>query len=179
VKCLGLIKDLVVSLSQIPAKNMVMDVVVVDIPPKFGMLSRSWDEKLKGTLQMDMSYATIPVFSQDRRLYREILLKYMVSIKSQPNNCPIYSVENGTGSYIFFNDCFEEEVIKIDRTIKDKHDQQVEEILDQQNSAENEIWNMRFDGAINREGEGVDVWINPPKLGTKLFLLQDLFRLHK
>jgi hypothetical protein len=72
VKCLGLIKDLVVSLAQIPAKNMVMDVVVADIPPKFGMLlSRSWAAKLKGTLQMDMSYATIPVFGQDRRLYRE------------------------------------------------------------------------------------------------------------
>jgi hypothetical protein len=63
VKCLGLIKDLVVSLSQIPSNNLVMDVVVVDIPPKFGMLlSRSWATKLKGTLQMDMSYATIPVF---------------------------------------------------------------------------------------------------------------------
>jgi hypothetical protein len=49
-KCLGLIKDLVVSLAQIPSKNMVMDVVVVDIPPKFGMLlSRSWVAKLKGT----------------------------------------------------------------------------------------------------------------------------------
>jgi hypothetical protein len=80
VKCLGLIKDLVVSLAQIPTKNMVMDVVVVDIPPKFGMLlSRSWAAKLKGTLQMDMSYATIPVFGQDRRLYREVFLKYMVT----------------------------------------------------------------------------------------------------
>jgi hypothetical protein len=30
---------------------MVMDVVVDDIPPKFGMLlSRSWDAKLKGNL---------------------------------------------------------------------------------------------------------------------------------
>jgi hypothetical protein len=49
VKCLGLIKDPVVYLSQIPAKNMVMDVVVVDIPPKFGMLlSGSWAAKLKG-----------------------------------------------------------------------------------------------------------------------------------
>jgi hypothetical protein len=75
VKCLGLIKDLVVSLAQIPAKNMVMDVVVADIPPKFGMLlSRSWAAKLKGTLQMDMSYATIPVFGQDKRLYREVFL---------------------------------------------------------------------------------------------------------
>jgi hypothetical protein len=51
VKCLGMIKDLVMSLSQIPSKTLVMDVVVVDIPPKFGMLlSRSWAAKLKGTL---------------------------------------------------------------------------------------------------------------------------------
>jgi len=45
VKCLGLIKDLVVSLNQIPTKNVLMDVVVADIPPQFGMLlSRSWGE---------------------------------------------------------------------------------------------------------------------------------------
>ena len=62
-KCLGLIKNLVMSLAQIPSKNMVMDVVVADIPPKFVMLfSRSWVAKLKGTFQMDMSYATIPIF---------------------------------------------------------------------------------------------------------------------
>ena len=83
VKCLGLIKYLVVSLSQIPAKNMVMDVVVFDIPPKFGMLlSKSWAAKLKGNFQMDMSYATIPVFCQVKRLYREVFLKYMISSKS-------------------------------------------------------------------------------------------------
>ena len=51
VKCLGLIKDLVVSLHQIPEKILVMDVVMDDVPPKFGMLlSRSWEAKLKGTL---------------------------------------------------------------------------------------------------------------------------------
>ena len=38
VKCLGLIKYLVVSLHQIPEKHLVMDVVVADVPPKFGML---------------------------------------------------------------------------------------------------------------------------------------------
>ena len=43
VKFLGLINDLVVFLHQIPEKNPVMDVVVADVPPKFGMmLSRSW-----------------------------------------------------------------------------------------------------------------------------------------
>jgi len=49
VECLGIIKYLVVPLSQIPTNNMIIDVVVVDIPPKFGM-PRSWDAKLKGTL---------------------------------------------------------------------------------------------------------------------------------
>ena len=51
LKCLGLIKDMVVTLAQVLAKSIVMDVVVVDIPAKFGMLlSWSWDSKLKGTL---------------------------------------------------------------------------------------------------------------------------------
>jgi hypothetical protein len=38
VKCLGLIKYLVIYLSKIPSNNMFMDVLVVDNPPKFGML---------------------------------------------------------------------------------------------------------------------------------------------
>ena len=63
VKCLCLIKDLAFSLTQITAKSLIMDLIVVDIPVKFGMLlSRSWSTKIKGTLQMDMSYATIPIF---------------------------------------------------------------------------------------------------------------------
>ena len=77
VKFLGLIKDLCVSLTQIPAKCMVMDVVVADVPPKYGMmLSRSWGAKLQGTMQMDGSYATIPIFGQLRRLYRESQMKF-------------------------------------------------------------------------------------------------------
>lgn len=72
VKCLGLIKDLVVSLHQIPKKNHVMDMVVANVPPRFGMLlSRSWVAKFNGTLSMDLSYATIPVFGTLRWLYRE------------------------------------------------------------------------------------------------------------
>jgi ribonuclease HI len=170
VKCLGLIKDLVVSLAQIPAKNMVMDVVVADIPPKFGMLlSRSWAAKLKGTLQMDMSYATIPVFGQDRRLFREFFLKYMVNNKSQPSNHPIYSVETELGSSIFFNDlCCEEEEPEIDMLNKGRSDQQIEEDSKQQDEAEDQIWKMSFDGAACREGARAGVWINHPKGDSKL-----------
>jgi len=38
VKFLGVIKDLVVTLFQFPMKSVVMDIMVVDVPPKFGML---------------------------------------------------------------------------------------------------------------------------------------------
>ena len=47
VKCLGLIKDLCVTLAQITAKSVIMDIVVANIPPKYGiLLSRSWGAKL-------------------------------------------------------------------------------------------------------------------------------------
>jgi hypothetical protein len=73
VKCLGIIKDLAVTLTQASMKTMVMDIVVADIAPKFGcLLSRSWMKRLGGTLQMDLSYATIPIFGGvNRRLYKE------------------------------------------------------------------------------------------------------------
>ena len=38
VKCLVLIKDLIVNLTQLPSKSIMMDIVVADIPPKFGLL---------------------------------------------------------------------------------------------------------------------------------------------
>lgn len=105
VKCLGHIKYLVVSLDQIPAKNVLMDVVVVNIPPRFGMLlSRSWGAKLKGTLQLDFSYATIPVFGNLRKLYREKKMKFMISSKEKPINHPIHVVHIDLDSFILFSD---------------------------------------------------------------------------
>jgi hypothetical protein len=72
VKCLGVIKDLVLTLFQLSMKSVVMDILVVDVPPKFGMLlSRSWIKRLGGTLHTDITYATITVFGgEHRRLYR-------------------------------------------------------------------------------------------------------------
>jgi hypothetical protein len=100
VQCLGVIKDLVVSLFQLPMKSMVMDIVVADVPPKFGMLlSRSWIKKLGGTLQMDLTYATISVFGgEQRRLYRESQLAYIVSDEADPTNHPIFALDSDLGS---------------------------------------------------------------------------------
>jgi len=105
VKCLGLIKDLCVSLVQYPNKTILMDVVVADIPAKYGMLlSRSWGAKLQGSLQLDLSYATITVFGKPKRLYRETLMKYVVNSEENPQNFPLYSIHTDMDSFILFND---------------------------------------------------------------------------
>ena len=99
---MGVIKDLVVSLTQLPMKSVVMDIVVADIPSTFRMLlSRSWSKKLGGTLQMDMLYATIPVFGGEfRRLYRETQVAYIINDHENPSNHPIYVEEKELGSAI-------------------------------------------------------------------------------
>ena len=82
-----------------------LDIVVADVPPKYGMLlSRSWGAKLQGTMQMGMTYATIPVFNQTRRLYKESHMKYMVTSQERPQNSPLYFVNTGLDSFIPFND---------------------------------------------------------------------------
>jgi len=105
VRCIGLIKYLVVSLDQLPMNFFLMDVVVADIPPRFGMLlSRSWVAKLKGTLQLDFSYATILVFGQMRKLYREKKMKDMITRKEKPIDHPINYVHTDLESFVLFSD---------------------------------------------------------------------------
>lgn len=109
VTCIGLIKDLVVSLDQIPAKNVLMDVVVADIPPRFGMLlSRSWGAKIKETIQLDFSYAMIPMFGQMRKLYQEQKMKYMITSKEKPINHLINYVHIDLESFVLYSDSFNE-----------------------------------------------------------------------
>jgi hypothetical protein len=102
VKCLGVIKDMVVTLFQLPMKSILMDIVVVDVPPKFGMLlSRSWIKRLGGTFHMDLSYATIPIFGgEHRRIYRKAQLTYIISDEATPTNHPVFTFDIDMGSSI-------------------------------------------------------------------------------
>lgn len=114
-----------------------MDVVVADIPLKFGMLlSRYWATELKGALQMDMSYATIPIFGEQRRLYREQKMAYMVSNAEKPNNHPIYSLDTDMGSAIFFNE-----------ETKERFSLQNSSFIPTQEHLEG-LWNVSFDGVV-------------------------------
>jgi hypothetical protein len=102
VRCLGLIKYLVINLAQLPMRNMVMDVIVADIPPKFGLLlSCSWRKRLGGMFQMDLSYAIVLVFGGElKRLYRENQLAYIISDGKKCVNHPIYALDIDFGSCI-------------------------------------------------------------------------------
>jgi len=94
-QCIRVIKDLAVTLTQLLMKSIVIDIVVADILVKYGMLlSRSWASKLRGMLQMDMTYATVPIFDGEKNsLYREKKLKYVVSNAKKSKNVPVYAIE--------------------------------------------------------------------------------------
>jgi ribonuclease HI len=149
-QCLGVIKDLVVSLFQLPMKSMVMDIVVVDVPPKFGMLlSRYWIKRLCGTLQMDLTYATSPVFGgEHRRLYREAQLAYIVSDEVNPTNHPIFALETDLGSSL----------LQVTETPKVPLQIRKQPILNQEMPPPTtSVWKMFFDGASSSMGAGVGV----------------------
>jgi hypothetical protein len=47
-----------------------MDVVVADVPANYGMLlSKTWERKLGGTMQMDMTYAIVPIFGGENKRF--------------------------------------------------------------------------------------------------------------
>jgi ribonuclease HI len=155
VKCLGVIKELVVTLFQFPMKSVVMDIVVVDVPHKFGiLLSRSWIKRLGGNLQMDLSYATIPVFGgEHRRIYREAQLYYIISDEGNPTNHPIFSLDTDLGSSIL--------------QLIDVPQPPIEIIKHSITSCEDPppntyVWKMFFYGASSKEGVGAGVvFISP------------------
>ena len=48
---------------------------------------------------MDMTYATIPVFGgENRRLYREVQLAYVISDQKNQSNHPVYALDADMGS---------------------------------------------------------------------------------
>ena len=70
--------------------------------PKFGMLlSKGWIKRLGGSLQNDLSYATVPLFGgESKRLYREVQLAYIISDEKNPTNHPIYAIDTDFGACI-------------------------------------------------------------------------------
>jgi hypothetical protein len=136
-------------------KSVVMDIVVDDVPPKFGMLlSRSWIKKLGGTLHMDLTYATILVFrGEQRRLYREAQLAYIVNDEADPTNHPIFAIDTDLGSSLLQLTDAPEESCQVRK----------QPSLDYPDfPPPPSVWKMFFDGASSAEGVGAGVvFISP------------------
>ena len=145
-----------------------MDVVVADIPPNFGvLLSRSWTSKLKGSLQMDRSYATIPIQDGNKRLYSEKRTPYVVSSQDKPKIHHIYAVDTDLGSSIFFNDAVPHDV---EEALQKKSGENREKEVIEHDSLEAKQkregqWIMYFNGSAAKVGAGAGVYIISPIQG--------------
>eukprot|EP01018_Ginkgo_biloba_P034759 Gb_09446 [translate_table: standard] len=171
VKCIGMIKDLVATLGQIYMKNIMMDVVVADVPATYRMLlSRSWGAKLRGTLQLDMTYATVPFFGgETRRLYRETKFTYALSNSKNPKNFHVYTEDDGMGCCILSIHSEDDHVPPLEETLLD--DKAVCIVVEG-------IWKLYFDGTSSREGSGAGVVLIPP-IGENCIIRGSLTRLSK
>jgi hypothetical protein len=113
-----------------------------------------------------MSYATVPVFGQQRRLYRETLMKYKVSSQEKPHNYPLYSAHSDLDSFILYNDGDTGEKITQmgEDTFGPDEGQEIIEVERKKNVITEELptdfWSMDFDGAVSKEGVGAGVWLH-------------------
>eukprot|EP00253_Pinus_taeda_P011030 PITA_11030 len=122
VRCIGLIKDLMVSLDQIPAKNVLMDVVVAHIPPC-------------GLNDLDFQLIEVDGVREISECFRVVLNqeKKKVAIPSeQPSREQKVSEEQ-----------------KNEATSKGKIETIVEF---QHLEDEDGLWSMDFDGALGKDG---------------------------
>jgi ribonuclease HI len=140
-------------------KSVVMDIVVADVAPKFGMLfSRSWIKRLGGTLEMDLTYATILVFGgEHRRLYREAQLAYIISDEANPTNHPIFSLDTDLGSSLLQLTNAPKPLLKLRQQPTTSH-----EISPPVTS----VWKIFFDGASSREGTSAAFFFVSPAQET-------------
>jgi hypothetical protein len=155
VKFLGVIKDLVVSLFQLPMKSVIMDIVVAGVPPKFRMLmSISSIKRLGGTFHMDLAYDTILMFGgKNKRLYREAQLTYIISDEANPTNHPIFSLDTDLGSSLLQLTNASEPPLEIKKW----------PITFCENSPPiTSVWKMFFNGASYKEGVGAGVVLVSP-----------------
>ena len=98
---------------------------------------------------MDLSYATIPIIGgEQRRLYREVQLAYLVSDNNNPANHPIYDVEEDLGScMLHFSNQETSGVLQVEKKEPTNHS----------TKKKHELWQMYFDGSSSKEGAGAGI----------------------
>ena len=146
VKVEGMIENQVVRLAKYPDIQITMDILVIDVPDKWGMLlSRKWGATLGGSIQMDWTYATVPALEFSLvKLYSEKEKRHHVENPQRPlNEYAYHTDEHGT--------------YQINSTFLEPLQEEIK------NEKLSELWRMNFDGAYSRTGKGVGVVIISPE----------------
>jgi hypothetical protein len=84
-----------VGMVQIHRKIAMMDVLISDVPPTYGMmLSRHWRRTFVGrNIQFYLSYATILIFGEETCcLYKDPKMTYVISDLENPTKFPSYNI---------------------------------------------------------------------------------------
>jgi ribonuclease HI len=141
----GLIKGLQVHLAVFPDIMFEMDIVVIDVLDVWGMLlNRKAAADLGGSLQMDLSYATLPTPDGNTfKLNREVYRKYHVEDSKNPKN-ELTWTDEGLGNYAILSNS----IVPFEETVQDNE-------LDK-------VWYLNFDGVFSRVGKGVGIVLQIP-----------------
>lgn len=142
VPMIGTMRDVKVKIAAFPEATYKMDVIVTDTKPHYGMLlSRQWAVAVGGNVQLDLSYATIPINGNEVKLYREPRAPRVIE-KVDPNmlNCMI---DVGLDNF---------RVKPILPQLKN-----TDSIVIELESQQHGLWQMYFDGACSKEGSGAGV----------------------
>jgi len=144
IEFFGLIKDLQVHLAVQPDIMITMDIVMIDVHDAWGMfLSRKWGVDIGGSMQMDLSYATIPNSEGIMvRLARELERKYHAENPKKPYNEIMYEFDD-LGNY----DILVNFIAPLEKEVENKKDS---------------IWHMNFDGAHSKFGKGAGIVLASP-----------------
>ncbi len=107
---------------------------------------------------MDLSYATIPVFGgDDKILYRESQLSFIISDEKNLTNHPVYSVDTRMGSCI----------LQIDDSLPDSLSLKKPTVQPIDIDEGSGVWTMFFNGACTKESARAGiVFISPSKENT-------------
>lgn len=147
VPVVGIIKEIEFKFPSFPEKTYKMDITVVEVPSSYGiLLSRQWSNLVGGNIQLDLSYAYIPVNGGIIRIDKEPRSNYLVEdINVDQMTC--FSHTNMDNFQVSIS---KEELHKTN-PINECY------TIDQDG-----IWKMNFDGSCSREGNGAGiVFVSP------------------
>ena len=137
-----------------PEVELTMSVLVVDIPPHYGMLlSIKWSAAMGGSLQCDLTYATFHIGDKAVRVNREPRVNHILGEDIDKDTTCFLD----TGINAFRAELIIQEV----ENLPDIIENEVECCM---NSPK--LWTMFFDGASSKEGAGAGVVFVSPENNT-------------